>query len=110
VAGYILESPVSEVKGWTNNLVPWLLRPFVNFDIDPAIASQNNLERVQSIEEPLLIMGGTDDNVTPFKMAEELFEASASSDKKLIEIEGGGHNDLPYFDTYVSGINQFIFE
>jgi len=110
VAGYILESPISEVSGWTNNLVPWLLRPFISFDIDPAIASQNNLERVKSIELPLLIMGGSDDNVTPFEMAEELYEASASSSKEIIKIEGGNHNDLPYFDRYVAEIKSFIFE
>jgi fermentation-respiration switch protein FrsA (DUF1100 family) len=110
VAGYILESPVSEVSGWTKRLVPWLLRPFVRFDIDSDIASQNNLDRVSSIQKPLLIIGGTDDNITPFEMAEELYEESASADKTLKSIDGGAHNDLPYFDEYAIAIQTFIFK
>lgn len=110
VAGYILESPVSEVQGWTKRLVPWLLRPFVKFDIAPEIKSQNNLERVASITTPLLIIGGTEDNITPFEMAEELYEASASSEKELVSIDGGNHNDLPYFDQYESAIEEFLFK
>lgn len=110
VAGYILESPISEVSGWTKRLVPLLLRPFIRFDIDSDIASQNNLERVSSIQKPLLIIGGTDDNITPFEMAEELYEESASADKTLISIDGGTHNDLPYFDKYANALQNFIFE
>ncbi|WP_340103718.1 alpha/beta hydrolase [Rhodohalobacter sp. 8-1] len=110
LAGYILESPISEVESWTKKVVPWLLRPFVRFDIDPAIASQNNRKRVSSIATPLLIIGGTEDNITPFDMAEELYNESASSDKGLITIEGGNHNDLPYFDNYAIGIESFLFE
>lgn len=109
VAGYILESPVSEVSGWTKKLVPWLLRPFVRFDIDSDIASQNNLERVSSITAPLLVMGGTDDNITPFEMAEELHSKAASTQKSLIPIEGGNHNDLPYFEEYSNSIREFLF-
>lgn len=110
VAGFILESPVSEVSGWTKRLVPLLLRPFVRFDIDSDIASQNNLERVSSIQKPLLIIGGTDDNITPIEMAEELYEESSSPDKTLITIDGGTHNDLPYFDEYADSLQKFLFE
>lgn len=108
IAGYIMESPISEVSSWTKNLVPWLLRPFIRFDIDDSIASQNNLEYVSSVEHPLLILGGSDDDITPFFMAEELHAVSASPRKNLVEIEGGTHNDLPYFETYSGSIESFI--
>jgi len=42
-------------------------------------------------------------------MAEDLYKASASSDKKLVSIEGGNHNDLPYFGNYATSIEEFIF-
>lgn len=108
VAGYILESPISEVNSWTKNLVPWLLRPFVRFDIDSSISSQNNLERVSAINHPLLIIGGSDDDITPFSMSEELLAASASTQKDLVKIDGGTHNDLPYFENYFNSIHTFI--
>ncbi|MFO7845342.1 MAG: alpha/beta hydrolase [Balneolaceae bacterium] len=110
VAGYIFESPISEVNSWTRNLVPWLLRPFIRFDIDSSIASQNNLDRVSDIEHPLLIIGGSDDDITPFSMAEELLAASASDQKDLVKIEDGTHNDLPEFEQYRISLEDFLFQ
>ena len=94
-AGYILESPISDVRSWTRNMVPWIARIFIRFDIDDEIRSQNNTERVERIEKPLLIMGGSNDEITPFRMAESLYEVSPSTDKTLVRITGGSHNDLP---------------
>jgi len=108
VDGYIMESPVSEVKQWTKKLVPWILRPFVRFDIAEEIAAQSNLENVSDVDAPLLIIGGTGDDVTPFSMAEEVYEASASPSKKLVEIEGGTHNNLPEFSTYRDELRSFL--
>jgi uncharacterized protein len=108
VAGYILESPITEVRGWTRKLVPWIARPFVRFDIDRAIAEQNNLERVSQINQPLLIISGTYDDITPLWMAEEIYEASASQDKELVKIAGGSHNDLTQFSIYQSEIKDFL--
>jgi len=108
VDGYVMESPVSEVKQWTKKLVPWILRPFVRFDIADEIASQNNLESVSGVETPLLIIGGTNDDVTPFSMAEDVYNASSSGSKKLVEIEGGTHNDLPEFSLYREELKSFV--
>lgn len=108
VDGYILESPVTEVDRWTKRLVPWALRPFVRFKIDEDVKAQSNSERVASITTPLLIMGGTSDDVTPIRMAEELYELSASSQKRLVKISGGGHNNLPNTSIYRQALREFI--
>lgn len=107
VAGYILESPITEVNRWTRRLVPWIARPFVRFRIDPLIQEQNNLERVARINEPVLFTGGSFDDVTPFRMARELHEASASSQKRLVEVNGAKHNDLPRFRQYREALDTF---
>lgn len=108
VAGYILESPITEVDGWTKRLVPWLLRPFVTFDIADPVKTQNNVERVQRIDKPLLVIAGDQDEITPFRMAEELHEKSSSREKYLVKIESGNHNDLPTFDEYKSALKEFL--
>jgi fermentation-respiration switch protein FrsA (DUF1100 family) len=108
VDGYIMESPVSEVTLWTKKLVPWILRPFVRFDIAEEIAAQSNLETVSGVEAPLLIIGGTADDITPFSMAEDVYEASASANKNLVEIEGGSHNNLPEYSTYRNELKSFF--
>lgn len=108
VDGYILESPVTEVRSWTRRLVPWILRPFIRFSIDEPIKAQSNLERVRSVDVPLLILAGSADEVTPIRMAEELLEASVSPSKELVRISGGGHNNLPEFSSYRIALRNFL--
>lgn len=108
VDGYILESPVTEVDRWTKRLIPWVMRPFIRFQIDEDVKAQSNSDKVASITTPLLIMGGTADDVTPIRMAEELYDISASPQKKLVKISGGGHNDLPNRALYRQSLREFI--
>lgn len=109
-AGYILESPVTNVDDWTGRLVPLLLKPFVRFDIQDDIAAQDNMSRVKSTKIPLLIISGEEDPVTPSGMAEDLYEASAtpSGERQLRLIEGGGHNDLPDNESYRNAVREFL--
>jgi uncharacterized protein len=108
IAGYILESPISDVNQWTRRLIPWIARPFIRFNIDDPIKEQSNLDRVSRIDKPLLIMGGSNDEVTPFRMAEDLYEASVSSQKRLVKIAGGTHNDLPKSVEYRNALQDFF--
>lgn len=108
VDGYILESPITDVDSWTRGLLPWILRPFIHFDIDYSLRNQNNVERVSNITKPLLIMGGSADEVTPFNMAEELELQSVSPQKRLVKINGGTHNNLPSFMTYKMALEDFL--
>jgi uncharacterized protein len=110
VSGYILESPVTEVSEWTRSLIPWVLRPFIRFEIDEIVKAQSNSEKVKLIKAPLLIIGGNSDEITPFKMAEELRGISESGRVTLVEINGGGHNDLPLYQQYRDAISNFIID
>jgi fermentation-respiration switch protein FrsA (DUF1100 family) len=109
-AGLVLECPITHAKDWTGRLVPWLLKPLVRFDIDPALLENNNLERLSTIEMPLLIFAGEEDQVTPPGMAEELFEAAKSRHKQSVIIEQGGHNDLPQKEAYRNGLKAFYLK
>jgi len=106
-AGLVLECPITDAKDWTGMLVPWFLKPFVKFEIEPALLENSNIKRIAMIEKPLLIFAGDNDQVTPPKMAEKLFEVSKSTDKKLVIIEKGGHNDLPQRVEYANALNEF---
>ena len=108
VDAYILESPVTEVGSWTRSLLPWIARVFVRFEVDDAVAGQNNLERVGQITLPLLVISGTADDVTPPAMANELYEHSASPRKEFLEITGGSHNNLPNYSRYRTAVGDFI--
>ncbi len=52
-----------------------------------------NIEKIERINAPLLIMHGTKDDVVPFDSGQALFEA-ASEPKELFAIVGGLHNNL----------------
>ncbi|MEM6783186.1 MAG: alpha/beta fold hydrolase [Bacteroidota bacterium] len=107
-AGLLLESPVTTVEGLTSTLVPALLKPLVSFDIDDALQAEDNLERVAGLTIPTLVIVGSEDSVTPPKLAEEVHEASAGQPKQLVEVEGGGHNGLDGFDAFHEALAEFF--
>ena len=107
-AGYILESPITNADDLTSNILPRLLRPFIGFEFPEVVKEEDNLKRVAGIEIPLLLIGGEDDEVTPFSMAEKLYEKSVSSPKKLVKVNGGGHNDLPNKQDYRDALEAFL--
>jgi hypothetical protein len=106
-AGLVLESPITDAKDWTGRLVPWFLKPFVRFDIDPVLLADSNTDRLSRFEKPLLIFACENDQVTPPGMAEKIFENAKSTDKQLVIIENGGHNDLPQSERYMDTLNRF---
>lgn len=97
VAGVVLENPATNVDAWVNHLVPWYVRLFLGVDVDPVLKGEDNVARVRSLEAPLLVVAGAEDNVTDPAMAKRLYKEAGSSEKTLITVPEGGHNDL--YDT-----------
>ena len=96
----VLESPISNPKSWSRGVVPWFLRPFIRLSFEEQIANEDNIANVKQWDAPLLIMNGTEDNITPMFMSEELYEAASTQTRELLKIQGGNHNDLPGFEEY----------
>ncbi len=106
-AGLVLECPITDVKDMTDQLVPWFVKPLIKFDIDTVLLRNSNLERIENYTRPLLIIAGETDKITPPAMAETLYEQSISSDKSLLIIPDGGHNDLPNTTVYADSLASF---
>ena len=68
-----------------------------------------SLEKVRSLQMPLLFIHGTADRVVPVGMSEQLYDA-APNEKTRVLIEGAGHNDSPLVnpDLYWNSIRTFI--
>jgi hypothetical protein len=107
VKAVVLESPVSDVKDWTNKMVPFLLKPFVRFEIDEALTKESNLEMIRNLNKPLLIVTGKQDKITPVEMSKTIFESAVIDRKKLVIVEDGGHNDLPGKPAYLNALAAF---
>ena len=94
----ILESAFTSTKAMAQTMPLFaLLSPFLP-------AHYNNLKKINHITIPKLIIHGNRDEIIPFSMGENLFEASAEP-KAFYTIEGAGHNDTwviggrKYFET-----------
>ncbi len=109
VAGVVLENPATTVDDWVGNLIPWYVRLFLGVEVDSALQGESNLKRVRSLEAPLLVVGGSADNVTNPEMARRLHRQAGSPDKQLIVVEDGTHNGL-YDDPAVQDAYRDLVE
>ncbi len=108
VAGVVLENPITTADDWAGHLVPWYLRLFVRLDPAESLSGESNLRQVEAVEEPLLIFGGAEDVIADPEMARALYEAAAPERKRLVMIEGGGHNRLFEHAAYLDAYDQFL--
>jgi len=69
-----------------------------------------NARKLHHIHTPLLILHGQRDTVVPATHAQDLYNASPSSDKTLTIIEKAGHNDMLIVNParYFDAIRQFL--
>lgn len=69
----------------------------------------DSINKIESLQTPILILHGTGDRVIPPYMAHELF-AAAPEPKQIEIIEQAGHNNLPEFDSerYLLILQQFV--
>jgi len=72
--------------------------------------SYSSKESIKSIEEPTLIIHGNDDKVVPFQQGRVVYENSAASRKKFIEIDDFGHSLIPerYGEVLTWYIQDFL--
>ena len=94
VAGVVLENPATNVDGWVDHLIPWYVRLFLGVDVDPALKAEDNVARVRSLDAPLVVVAGKEDNVTDPAMAKQLYQKAGSAQKTFVLVPDGGHNDL----------------
>jgi len=107
VAGLVLESPLTDVRYYTKNLVPGILKPFIQFKVDSNLLAVSNIERISRLSIPLLIMVGNEDRITPPEMARKLYDTAPSYSKTLEILNKGGHNNLAQRKDYRSIIASF---
>jgi len=71
--------------------------------------SLNNLAKCREISSPVLIIHGTEDEVTPLRMGEQIF-AALNLPKEMVVIKGGNHNELEWKDPalYWNSIANFV--
>ncbi len=85
----ILEAPFTSLADMAKKHYPFIPSGWLSG------FQMRNDEKVSKLKSPLLIVHGTDDEICPFEMGKQLFEA-APQPKELFEVRGGTHNELPF--------------
>ena len=102
VAGLVLEAPFTSIRDMAKEAYPFLPNGWVR-------TRYENIEKIPTLEMPLLVVHGTDDKTVPFAQGKVLFEA-ANEPKRFLPIEGAGHSDsfLVGRDTYWQAWREFL--
>jgi len=87
-AGLIMESAFTSIAAMGRHHYP-LLNLLLGWLFG---ARYDNLAKISALSSPLLLIHGSQDNVCPTFMAEQLFREAGGS-KDLYWVKGGGHND-----------------
>jgi fermentation-respiration switch protein FrsA (DUF1100 family) len=101
-AGLILESPFTSTVAMAKRIFPWLpVKWIVRYRYD-------NLSKIPKIKMPVLILHSPQDEIVPFAMGRQLFNA-APPPKQFLELTGD-HNDgyADSGDIYLRGIAAFL--
>ncbi len=98
VKGLILEVPFSSLVDIAGRQYPFIPVKYLLSD------RYMNIEKIEKIDAPLLILHGHKDQTIPFDSAKKLFEA-AIEPKKFIEFPQGNHNNL-----YDFGASQHVLD
>ncbi len=70
----------------------------------------DNIDLMRATDLPTLIIHGTIDQIIPISDAVALYNACQNPAKRLVEIDGAGHNDLMFRggDSYWSSVREHI--
>ncbi|WP_299534158.1 alpha/beta fold hydrolase [Ulvibacterium sp.] len=65
-------------------------------------------EYLREVNCPIFIFHGTEDAVIPYDSAKKLYESIPGNAKKMVTIEGGGHNYLQAFQAFRQGMGEAL--
>lgn len=76
------------------------------FDIEEC----SSVASLSQCQTPALFIHGTEDRFVPYYMAQENYDACASSNKRLLSVPGAGHGMSIYVDesSYTAAVNSFL--
>ena len=109
-AGVVLEGSATSAEEFAAAQIPWFAKPVVRLDISPGLQGQGNLQYMDDIEEPLLVLVGERDTVTRPAFSRRLFEASTlpTSRKRLSVIPNATHTNTMQQPATISAYDAFL--
>lgn len=81
---------------------------FVSTTIQPELAEISNTTLLERYAGPLLMLVGNEDDTTPVKFSQKLYQAAASERKTLAVIPGRDHGYSMESDKAIERYRRFI--
>ncbi|HOZ84446.1 MAG TPA: alpha/beta fold hydrolase [Niabella sp.] len=98
----ILETPFTSITDVAKSkLFMFPVKRLIKYPFD-------NIKNIGQLKCPLTIFHGTQDNVVPYRLGKQLFESAGTTEKELITIQKGSHNNLSNFSEYQKGIKKVL--
>ncbi|MGE9311701.1 alpha/beta hydrolase [Niabella sp. CJ426] len=98
----ILESPFTKMMDVAQTRFPILpIKYFLKFPF-------NSSQCIGKLSCALTVFHGTDDKVVPYALGRQLFEQAGGTNKTLITIPGGAHNNLAEFKEYTTEMERVL--
>lgn len=109
-AGLVLEGSATSAEEFAAAQIPWFAKPIIRLEISPGLQGQGNLQYMDAIEEPLLVLVGEKDTVTRPVFSRRLFEAStlSTSQRRLAVIPGATHNNTMQQPATIRAYREFL--
>ncbi len=98
----ILETPYYNIRDVAESWFPYFP---VNLILQYKLPSNVFIQKVSC---DITIYHGTNDKVVPYQSGERLFKSIPNLNKKMITVEGGTHNNLIEYDTYLNTIDEIL--
>jgi fermentation-respiration switch protein FrsA (DUF1100 family) len=106
--GLICESGFTSIKAMARSAYPFL--PGIELLVS---TKYDTLSKIELVKVPVMFLYGSQDDIVPFEMSKELFEA-ANEPKRFYLIKGAMHNDTyevggePYFNALQDFVDDII--
>jgi pimeloyl-ACP methyl ester carboxylesterase len=73
------------------------------------LLAEDNLARMPRLDEPVLLVVGEEDRVTPPDMARALHDAAPRGiDRRLVIVPGAAHDDLPGHRAFAEAYRELL--
>ncbi|WP_181149263.1 prolyl oligopeptidase family serine peptidase [Salinibacter sp. 10B] len=109
-AGVVLESSVTTVEEWADSVVPWYYKPFVRIEIEGNLQGVGNKYTVRDLDEPLLLLVGSDDRQTKPMLSRKIYKESTLPEerKELHVLKGARHGTVIQHPRFARIYEQFL--
>ena len=101
-AHLILETPMTNIRAVIPTLDFLLIKKsWLQYEF-------NSLSRIDAVSCPITILHGTEDRIVPYELGYQLYLDIDQSEKKIITINRGKHNNLDTFDIYQQAMERIL--